>query len=132
MKEVGDPERFGIAALDEKHVISIEEKPANPKSKYAVVGCYMYDHQVFDLIRNIKPSARGELEITSVNNLYIQKGRLEYSFVQGRWTDAGTFEANMILLETKEDIIMSTWLITSGVGFIGSNFCALCLKKYLT
>ncbi len=102
LKEVGDPERYGVAALDEKHVISIEEKPTNPKSNYAVVGCYMYDNKVFDLIRDTKPSARGELEITTVNNLYIKLGWLQYGFVQGRWTDAGTFdslaEANRLLL----------------------------------
>lgn len=102
LKEVGDPERFGIAALDEKVILEIEEKPRAPKSNYAVVGCYMYDDQVFDIIDMIEPSARGELEITSVNNAYAAKGQLEYSFVRGRWTDAGTFEslndANSMLL----------------------------------
>ena len=109
LKEVGEPERFGIAALDEKQIISIEEKPSQPKSSYAVVGCYMYDNQVFDLIREIKPSQRGELEITAVNNLYIKKGQLQHSIVQGRWTDAGTFEslqeANSILLENDNRIL---------------------------
>jgi len=109
LKEVGEPERFGIAALDEKQIISIEEKPSQPKSSYAVVGCYMYDNQVFDLIREIKPSQRGELEITAVNNLYIKKGQLRHSIVQGRWTDAGTFEslqeANSILLENDNRIL---------------------------
>ena len=111
LKEVGEPERFGIAALDEKQIISIEEKPSQPKSSYAVVGCYMYDNQVFDLIREIKPSQRGELEITAVNNLYIKKGQLQHSIVQGRWTDAGTFEslqeANSILLENSNEILGS-------------------------
>ena len=87
----------------------IEEKPSQPKSSYAVVGCYMYDNQVFDLIREIKPSQRGELEITAVNNLYIKKGQLRHSIVQGRWTDAGTFEslqeANSILLENDNRIL---------------------------
>lgn len=109
LKEVGDPERFGVAALDEKQVISIEEKPAKPKSNYAVVGCYMYDHQVFDIIKNIKPSDRGELEITAVNNIYIEQGQLGYSFVRGRWTDAGTFEslneANRIMLDNDNRIV---------------------------
>jgi glucose-1-phosphate thymidylyltransferase len=109
LKEVGDPERYGVAALDEKQVVSIEEKPTNPKSNYAVVGCYMYDNKVFDLIRDTKPSARGELEITAVNNLYVKLGWLEYGFVQGRWTDAGTFEsladANQILLANKNNIL---------------------------
>jgi len=93
LKEVGDPERFGIAALDEKHVVEIEEKPKNPKSNFAVVGCYMYDNKVFDIIRDTHPSARGELEITTVNNVYIKLGWLQYGFVQGRWSDAGTFES---------------------------------------
>lgn len=68
LKEVGDPERYGIAALDEKLILEIEEKPSRPKSNHAVVGCYMYNHQVFELIASCEPSARGELEITSVNN----------------------------------------------------------------
>lgn len=93
LKKVLDASRFGVAALDEEQVIGIEEKPAQPKSNYAVVGCYMYDRQVFDFIRQIKPSTRGEFEITSVNNLYIQKGQLKYSFIEGVWTDAGTFES---------------------------------------
>jgi len=109
LKEVGDPERYGVAALDEKQIVSIDEKPAQPKSNYAVVGCYMYDNKVFDLIRDTKPSARGELEITAVNNLYIKLGWLEYSFVHGRWTDAGTFEslaeANSILLANRNNIL---------------------------
>lgn len=109
LKEVGDPERFGIAALDEKLIISIEEKPSDPKSNHAVVGCYMYDGKVFDIISNTEPSRRGELEITAVNNVYINQGELEYSFVQGRWTDAGTFdslnEANMLLLANDNRIL---------------------------
>jgi glucose-1-phosphate thymidylyltransferase len=109
LKEVGDPERYGVAALDEKQVISVEEKPAKPKSNYAVVGCYMYDETVFDLIRETRLSARGELEITTVNSLYIKLGRLHYGFVQGRWTDAGTFEslaeANELLLRNENRIL---------------------------
>ena len=93
LKKVVDASRYGVAALDEEQVIEIEEKPAQPKSDYAVVGCYMYDDQVFDLIRAIKPSARGEMEITAVNNDYVRKGQLKYSFVEGVWTDAGTFES---------------------------------------
>lgn len=108
LKSVGDPERFGIAALDEKVIIEIEEKPKNPKSDHAVVGCYMYDGQVFDLLQNIVPSARGELEITSLNNEYIAMGQLEFGFVEGRWTDAGTFEsldeANRLLLEINNQL----------------------------
>jgi glucose-1-phosphate thymidylyltransferase len=119
IKEVGDPERFGIAALDEKHVMSIEEKPSNPKSNYAVVGCYMYDNKVFDLIRDTKPSARGELEITTVNNLYIKLGWLQYGLVQGHWTDAGTFEslseANSLLLSTGNEIRVDS-MADAGTG----------------
>lgn len=109
LKEVSDPDRFGIAALDEKTILRIEEKPSEPKSNHAVVGCYMYDHQVFDIIKQIKPSRRGELEITSVNNEYVAYGQLQYSFVRGRWTDAGTFdslnEANDILLSNNNEIL---------------------------
>lgn len=110
LKEVNDPARFGIAAMDESHVISIEEKPSQPKTNYAVVGCYMYDGQVFDLIRKIEPSKRGELEITGVNNMYINKEQLQFSFVSGRWADAGTFEsynvASRILLENNNEILV--------------------------
>ncbi len=102
LKEVGDPERYGIAALDEHQLLEIEEKPAAPKSNYAVVGCYAYDERVFEMIDSIEPSARGELEITAVNNCYIRRGELRYSVARGRWTDAGTFEslgeANSLLL----------------------------------
>ncbi len=108
LKEVGDPERYGVAALDEYQVIEIEEKPANPKSSYAVVGLYYYDEQVFDIIRSIDKSVRGELEITSVNNKYIEKNQIKYSICDGRWTDAGTFEslfeANRIMLENDTQI----------------------------
>lgn len=108
LKEVGDPERFGVAALDEKQIIEIEEKPMAPKSNHAVVGCYAYDDRVFDVIDRIEPSARGEIEITSVNNSYIRMKQLEYSFVRGRWTDAGTIEslqeANNLLLSIDNHI----------------------------
>ncbi len=109
LKEVGDPERYGIAALDEFQILEIEEKPRDPKSSFAVVGLYFFDDQVFNVIRNIKPSDRGELEITAVNNAYIQMNQLQYSICKGRWTDAGTFEslfeANKILLENKNRIL---------------------------
>ncbi len=109
LKEVGDPERFGVAAMDEEHIVAIEEKPSRPKSNYAVVGCYMYDPGVFDVIRSIRPSERGELEITAVNNAYVEAGTLKYSVVRGRWTDAGTFEslmdANQILLANGNRIL---------------------------
>ena len=108
LKEVGEPSRFGIAALDEKSIVEIEEKPSQPKSNYAVVGCYMYDEKVFDIIDQTEPSARGEMEISTVNNIYVQRGEMEYSFVRGRWTDAGTFEslneANSLLLSIGNQI----------------------------
>jgi len=95
LKKVGDPERFGIAALDERNkmILEIEEKPKNPKSNYAVIGVYMYDPSVFDKIRTIRPSARGELEISSVNSEYLKLNKLTYGIVKGDWTDAGTFES---------------------------------------
>jgi len=109
LKEVGDPERFGIAALDEHQILEIEEKPSHPKSSFAVVGLYFYDEQVFDIIRSITPSERGELEITAVNNRYIEMNQLRYSICRGRWTDAGTFEslleANNILMENRNRIL---------------------------
>ena len=91
--EVGDPTQFGVAALDEQKVIEIQEKPQQPKSHYAVVGAYLYDNQLWDIIRNLEPSDRGEYEITDVNSVYIQRGQLEYDFIRGRWMDTGTFES---------------------------------------
>ena len=93
LKEVPDPERYGVAELLNGRVARIVEKPTNPPSNYAVVGAYFYDADVFDLIETLQPSARGELEITDVNNLYLQRGELTYDFVCGWWTDAGTPES---------------------------------------
>jgi glucose-1-phosphate thymidylyltransferase len=93
LKEVPDPQRFGVPELQGGQVIGIDEKPAAPKSRYAVVGIYLYDQTVFDKIRRLKPSARGELEITHVNNFYVQEGKLTYEILEGWWTDAGTFES---------------------------------------
>ena len=93
LKEVPDPERFGVPVLDGDKVVKIEEKPKAPKSPYAVIGIYLYDAQVFDFIRPLKPSARGELEITDVNNMYIEQGAMTYEVIDGWWTDAGTFES---------------------------------------
>jgi glucose-1-phosphate thymidylyltransferase len=93
LKEVDDPERFGVPVFQDGRLIAIEEKPKNPASSYAVIGIYMYDAQVFEFIRSLKPSARGELEITDVNNFYIEQGTLEYDVLDGWWTDAGTFES---------------------------------------
>jgi glucose-1-phosphate thymidylyltransferase len=93
LKEVDDPQRFGVPELDGDRIVRIEEKPAKPKSNYAVTGIYMYDRRVFDFIRTLKPSDRGELEITDVNNAYIREGDLFYDILDGWWTDAGTFES---------------------------------------
>jgi len=93
LKEVSDPERFGVAEIEGGRVINIEEKPKKPKTNYAVVGLYMYDGDVFEIINNLKPSDRGELEITDVNNEYIRRGTMTYSILEGWWTDAGTFES---------------------------------------
>jgi glucose-1-phosphate thymidylyltransferase len=104
LKEVPDVGRFGVPEIRGGQVIGIEEKPAVPKSKYAVIGVYLYDHSVFDKIRRLKPSARGELEITHVNNFYVEEGKLTYEVLDGWWTDAGTFEsllhANNLVAET--------------------------------
>ena len=93
LKEVSDPERFGVAELSGDRVTGIEEKPTRPKSPYAVTGVYYYDNRVFEIIRTLKPSARGEYEITDVNNAYIQRSQLFAKFFHGWWTDAGTFES---------------------------------------
>jgi len=90
---VPDPERFGVAEFRGTRIVGIEEKPRRPKSRYAVTGIYMYDARVFDVIRTLKPSGRGELEITDVNNWYLGQGALGYEILRGWWTDAGTFEA---------------------------------------
>jgi glucose-1-phosphate thymidylyltransferase len=93
LKEVTDAHRFGVAEIRGKRVVGIEEKPKAPKSKYAVIGIYLYDETVFEKIRRLKPSGRGELEITDVNNLYIQEDKLSYEILDGWWTDAGTFDS---------------------------------------
>jgi glucose-1-phosphate thymidylyltransferase len=93
LKEVPDAERFGVAELSGERIIGIEEKPKHPKSNYAVTGIYLYDETVFDKIGRLKPSNRGELEITDVNNAYIEEGTMAFSFLEGWWTDAGTFES---------------------------------------
>jgi glucose-1-phosphate thymidylyltransferase len=95
LKEVPDPQRFGVAEIQENRITGIEEKPKSPRSKYAVIGIYLYDPTVFTIARTLKPSARGELEITDVNNEYIRRGELTYDFLDGWWTDAGTFESLM-------------------------------------
>lgn len=93
LKQVEDPTRFGVPEIDGDRIAAIEEKPKHPKSNYAVTGIYMFDSQVFDMIKTLRPSARGEYEITDVNNMYIHQGELAYDILQGWWTDAGTHES---------------------------------------
>jgi glucose-1-phosphate thymidylyltransferase len=93
LKKVPDPQRFGVPELDGRRVLQIEEKPLQPKSEYAVIGIYMYDARVFEIIQTLKPSGRGELEITDVNNAYIERGEMTWDELEGWWSDAGTFES---------------------------------------
>ena len=107
LKKVTAPQRFGVPQLDGQRVVKIEEKPAEPKSEYAVIGIYMYDARVFEIIRVLKPSGRGELEITDVNNAYIERGEMTWDVLEGWWSDAGTFEsllqASNLVAETGAD-----------------------------
>jgi len=93
LKEVEDPQRFGVAELDGEKVVNIVEKPKQPKSNLIVIGVYMYDSEVFNIIKTLKPSDRAELEITDVNNRYIQDNKMTFEVLDGWWTDAGTFES---------------------------------------
>lgn len=113
LKEVSDPQRFGVAELDGDRVVGIEEKPKNPKTRYAVTGIYMYDDRVFSIIDNLEPSKRGELEITDVNNNYIRSGSLTFDFLKGWWTDAGTFESLLraTLLVAKKEGALSRHML---------------------
>jgi glucose-1-phosphate thymidylyltransferase len=96
LKDVPDAERFGVAEIRGDYVVGIEEKPIIPKSNQAVIGVYLYDATVFEKIRRLKPSGRGELEITDVNNFYVQEGTLTYETLDGWWTDAGTFQSLLL------------------------------------
>ncbi len=104
LKEVDNPHRFGVAELKDGKVVKITEKPKKPKSRFAVTGIYMYDAKVFDFIKGLEPSKRGELEITDVNNMYISAGEMTFDILKGWWTDAGTFEslfrANCLIAES--------------------------------
>jgi glucose-1-phosphate thymidylyltransferase len=93
LKKVENPQSFGVPIIDGDRIVKIEEKPKVPKSDYAVTGLYMYDHAVFDIIKTLKPSGRGELEITDVNNAYIERNEMTYAVVDGWWSDAGTFDS---------------------------------------
>lgn len=91
LKPVHDPQRYGVAELDGDKVVGIEEKPSEPKSNYSVTGIYFYDSSVFEIIHGVRPSGRGEMEITDVNNAYIAKNEMTFGIFKGWWTDAGTF-----------------------------------------
>ena len=93
LKKVDHPQRFGVPIISGDRIVKIEEKPKQPKSEYAVTGLYMYDPTVFEIIRTLKPSGRGELEITDVNNAYIERDEMTYAIVDGWWSDAGTFDS---------------------------------------
>lgn len=107
IQQVSDPTRFGVPELDGDRIISIEEKPTQPKSNYAVTGIYMFDNKVFGIIKTLKPSARGELEITDVNNAYIERGELTFDLLQGWWTDAGTHASLARAHELARDIVFN-------------------------
>jgi glucose-1-phosphate thymidylyltransferase len=104
LKEVEDPERYGVAEVEGRRVLSIEEKPKQPKSNLAVTGIYFYDGEVFEIIRTLRPSGRGELEITDVNNAYIQRGAMTWGTLDGWWTDAGTFPSLLRANELAQSI----------------------------
>jgi len=93
LKEVSDPQRFGVPVFEGKTIVRVEEKPVSPASNYAVIGIYMYDYRVFEFIKSLKPSERGELEITDVNNFYIKEGKMQWNVLDGWWSDAGTLES---------------------------------------
>ncbi|MFC5649812.1 sugar phosphate nucleotidyltransferase [Paenibacillus solisilvae] len=105
IQEVHDPQRYGVAELDGNKIVSIEEKPQQPKSSYAVTGIYMYDSRVFEIVKTLKPSGRGELEITDVNNAYIASNELSYDILQGWWTDAGTHASLTKANELAKEIV---------------------------
>jgi glucose-1-phosphate thymidylyltransferase len=104
LKEVPDPERFGVAQIENNRLINIVEKPRQPKSNLAVIGIYMYDARVFDIVKTLRPSDRGEFEITDVNNAYVKEEKMTWEMLKGWWTDAGTFEsllrANILVSQT--------------------------------
>jgi len=114
IKEVHDPSRYGVAEISGNRILSIEEKPKVPKSNYCVTGIYMYDKNVFDIIKKLKPSSRGELEITDVNNSYIQRNALSFDILKGWWTDAGTFEslslANKLAASVEIDLFRNFYM----------------------
>lgn len=111
-KQVKDPERFGIVEFDaDMKAISIEEKPAQPKSNYCVTGMYVYDHRVVEVAKNLKPSARGELEITDVNKWYLEQGELEVAMIDGAWIDTGTFDSLLEAQNLAKEKLQSKFVI---------------------
>ena len=124
LKKVKDAERFGVAEIAESRIVNIEEKPKRPKSDFAVTGIYLYDASVFDKIKTLVPSNRGELEITDVNNAYIREGNMTFSFLDGWWTDAGTFDsllraANLVAQSRAKEEIPADALAGAVEGTIG-------------
>lgn len=107
LKEIPDAKRFGVAEIKGDRVVKIEEKPEQPKSNLAVTGFYLYDSKVFNVIRNLKPSGRGELEITDVNNAYIAEGKMTYTILSGQWTDSGTFESLYRANQIARELVLS-------------------------
>src|SRR5882757_4078106 len=118
LKEVEDAERFGVAEVAGDRIVGIEEKPSRPKSNYAVTGFYMYDATVFDKIKTLVPSGRGELEITDVNNAYIREGTMTFSYLEGWWTDAGTFES---LLRAANLVAQSSMKLTISAAEVANT-----------
>ena len=121
LKEVDDSERFGVAELDGDRVVRIVEKPAHPRTRLAVTGCYFYDARVFEIIDGLEPSARGELEITDVNNRYIDWGELRHHVLQGWWTDAGTVPSlhrasAMVAADKDNPVLRPPHLLLDGAG----------------
>ncbi len=106
LKRVENPQRFGVPIVDGDRIVKIEEKPKQPKSEYAVTGLYMYDSTVFDIIKTLKPSSRGELEITDVNNAYVERNEMTYAVIEGWWSDAGTFDS---LLRSNILVASQSW-----------------------
>lgn len=108
LKEVQDPKRFGVPKITEDRIVEIIEKPQSPPTNYAVTGLYMYDERAFEIIKTLNPSARGEIEVTDLNNFYAQEGTLSYHTLRGEWIDAGTFDsllyANRFVATNKENL----------------------------
>jgi len=121
IKEVPDPQRYGVAELNGDKIISIEEKPKNPKSNYCVTGIYMYDAKVFNIIKTLKPSGRGELEITDVNNAYINENSLTFDVLKGWWTDAGTFDSLLKANELTRGSKMSDYINLTMVEYAAAK-----------